>query len=60
MATNTWNVDEVLACACAVDRQQGFIRSGYGYTNQSGVEIKDNKTAIMLNLTEQSLVDIQD
>lgn len=60
MATNTWNVDEVLACACAVDRQQGFIRSGYGYTDQSGVEIKDNKTAIMLHLTEQSPVNIQD
>lgn len=54
----TWNTDEVIAVAIAVDRTQGFIRSGYGYTDQSGKEILDNKTAIMHHLMDRNTVEI--
>lgn len=48
-----FNTDEVLALAVAVDREQGFIRSGYGFTDENGKTVKDNKTAIMMNLLDR-------
>jgi len=57
---STWNTNEVIATAIAVDRKQGFIRSGYGYTDQNGVEIKDNKTAIMHHLLTRDTIEITD
>jgi hypothetical protein len=54
----TYNTDSVLALSVAIDRDQGFIKSGsgyYDYTRQ--VTIHDNKTAIAMALvaTEQTI-----
>lgn len=48
-----YNTDAVLALSVAIDRQQGFIKSGFGYYDYSrGTHIHDNKTAIAMALTE--------
>ena len=39
--------NDVLATAVAVDRIQGFIRSGQGYTKEDGTIVSDNKTTII-------------
>ena len=45
---------ETLAIAIAVDRQQGFIKSGHGYYNHDAEQyVSDNKTVVMSVLLEQ-------
>jgi hypothetical protein len=54
----TYNTDSVLALSIAIDRDQGFIKSGFGYYDYGrGVQIHDNKTAIAMALvaTEQTV-----
>ena len=52
--------NDVLATAVAVDRIQGFIRSGQGYTKEDGTVIDDNKTTIMKHLIGDNPVDVTD
>lgn len=62
VSKTTYNTDSVLALAIAIDREQGFIKSGFGYYDYGrGVQVHDNKTAIAMALvaTEQT-IDVTD
>ena len=62
VSKTTYNTDSVLALAIAIDREQGFIKSGFGYYDYGrSVQVHDNKTAIAMALvaTEQT-IDVTD
>ena len=62
VSKTVYNTDAVLALSVAIDRQQGFIKSGFGYYDyNTSKHVHDNKTAIAmaLSVTEQT-VDVTD
>jgi len=60
MRGDLYNVDTVLALSIAIDREQGFIRSGYGYTDPTGKTIQDNKSRMVSALSNPELVQVND
>lgn len=58
MRGTLYNVDQVLELSVAIDREQGFIRSGYGITDESGKFIADNKSRMISVLNGEGTVEI--